>query len=177
MFNPAFFYIVFCFPFQNSYQQEREESISQILPSGTASLGRVTVRTPKALKGERLYLWEAWRAKELPDMEFTGEALEQVAQRCCGCPIPGGARGTQRQDWMWSWADWPRRWQTCPQQGSWTWMIFKVPSKEAILKFDDFYWTERCLLSGATSVLAGSELFRFHSSKHHSFQPPSTQYQ
>ncbi|GAB0183972.1 mitochondrial enolase superfamily member 1 [Grus japonensis] len=46
----------------------------------------------------------------------SGEVLEQVAQRGCGCPIPGSVL---RPGWMRLWETWSSGGCPCPQQGGW----------------------------------------------------------
>jgi len=43
-----------------------------------------------------------------------GETLEQLAQRSCGCSIPGGIQGLVG-------------WQPCLQEGVANYIVFKVP--------------------------------------------------
>ena len=67
-------------------------------------------------RGNGFKLKEGRLRLEVRKKVFThsGEALEQVAQRTSGCPIPGGV-----QDHIGSWAIRCSGWLLCPWQGGW----------------------------------------------------------
>jgi len=56
-----------------------------------------------------------------PDQKLVN--LDQVAQRSCGCPLPGSIQG--QVGWG---SEQPGLVEGVPAQGGWNQMIFKVPS-------------------------------------------------